>query len=108
MEPQNTGSFGVGLGDISALKQAMSRRGIDASILDSVSASAPTGATNVAPALPEGVGIAPEQQAATQVPATQPQQEFRSAEMSLALKAMNSVISTENSIVKQALSLGLQ
>jgi hypothetical protein len=107
----NTGSFAGNLGDVSALKQAMARRGMDASILDQVSASAPTGATAVAPALPEGAGIGiPQQQAPSQVPSTQTPDAppFRSSEMSLALKALDSVVKTENSIIKSALSLGLQ
>ena len=104
------GQFGQAIGGGDALRQAMSRRGIDTSMLDTISPAAPGPESPVAPALPEGAGVgAPGPQLPTQpTGAPKPEQEFRSAEMSLALKAMNSVISTENSVVKQALQLGLR
>ena len=114
MDPQNvgTGQFGQAIGGADALKAAMSRRGIDTSMLDQISPAAPGPESPVAPALPEGTQIgAPQQQLPTQPTGGAPgpqEQPFRSSEMALALKAMNSVISTENSVIKSALSLGLR
>ena len=109
MPPQNIGGgqFGQATGGADALRAAMQKRGMDASILDQVSATAPTGPSEVAPALPEGTGAGG--QPAQAVGTLQaPEQPFRSREMEIALKALNSVVSTENSIVKQALSLGVK
>jgi hypothetical protein len=111
MPPQNIGGgqFGQAIGGGDALRASMQRRGIDTSILDTVSPAAPTGPSQVAPALPEGVGgIVPEQQVATQAVGTpQPQGiPFRSAEMEISLKALKSVANTESKIAE--LSLGLR
>lgn len=105
-ENQNTGSFGAGLGGIDALKAAMQKRGMDASVLDQVSASAPTGPSAVAPAIGQDANNvmsqtpqAPQEIAGEQGPQT------RSGEMEIALKALAQTVSTENTIAKQALKL---
>lgn len=105
------GQFAQATGGGDVLRAAMSRRGMDVSILDAVSPTAPTGPSPVAPALPGGVGEigAPEQQVAAQAVGGAPQPPeipFRSAEMELSLKALKSVVSTESKIAE--LSLGLR
>lgn len=104
------GQFAQAIGGGDVLRAAMARRGIDTSVLDQVSPAAGGAPSPVAPALPEGVGgVTPEQQVADQavggVPAEATPQSapFRSSEMEISLKALNSVVSTENSIIKQAL-----
>ncbi len=101
----NTGSFGAGLGDVSALKAAMSRRGIDAGILDQVSAAAPGPNTPVAPPLPADAGqIAPAptpEETAASVGPLKPT--VRTGEMEIALNAMKGVIDTENKIARATL-----
>ena len=49
----NTGQFGISLGGVQAVKQAMQRRGMDVSILDQVSPAAPGPPSPVAPAVPQ-------------------------------------------------------
>jgi hypothetical protein len=112
MDPnQNTGSFGQGLGGTDALKQALSRRGIDSSILDQIT-PASGGASPVAQGIPQtnpNIGTTDQQVASQAVPgiptATIPKIPFRSAEMEIATKAMSGIINTENEIVKQTLKL---
>lgn len=111
---QNSGSFGAGmLGDTSALRQAMQRRGLDTSILDNVSASAPTGPSNVSPDIPEtNPQIGVEQSVASQAPGNTKNNAPapRSYEMSVALDALAGTVKTENEIAKSAnklKSLGL-
>ncbi len=89
---QNTGSFAAGLGDVSALKQAMARKGMDVSVLEGISGAAPTGPTSVAPRLPQttpNVGV-PQQ-------AVQPPKEPES-DVRIALKALGSFITSEGKV----------
>lgn len=93
------GQFGQAIGGVDALRQAFSRRNVDASVLDQVSASSPTGPAQTLPA--------PENNVMNQAPQA-PQQEqapFRSGEMEIALKALKSTVDTENTLAKQALKL---
>ena len=113
MPPQNLpgGGFGQGLGDISALKAAMSRRGVDTAVLDQISPAAPGPTSPVASTLPEGTpNISGTERAVAEAttPALtkQPGIPFRSAEMELSLKALRSVVDTESKIAE--LSLGLR
>ncbi|MHC4269142.1 MAG: hypothetical protein ACYSWS_00845 [Planctomycetota bacterium] len=103
MEPQNTGSFGAATGGTDALKAAMERRGMDASVLDQVSASAPTGPSPV-PGVPAETNIMTQTPQLPQTPKA-PEVQPRSGEMNIALKAMDSVIKTENKIAEQVLGL---
>ena len=117
MNPDNSGSFGIGLGGVESLKAAMQRRGIDASVLDQTSPAAPGAESPVPPNLPAQAGPLPgptDQQVATQAVGGAvvaptglelPNEGFRSQEMSIALRAMDGVIKTENEIVKSALKL---
>ena len=106
---QNTGSFAAQLGDVSALKQAMERRGIDTSVLDQVSAAAPTGPTPTAPPVPETspqigtMAPAPSPRAGVGEPQKVP---FRSGEAEIALRAMQGVIKTESKIAEAIVGLG--
>ena len=99
------GQFAAATGGGDALRAAFEKRGIDTSILDNVSESAP-GGQNI-PGTPATNNID------TQSPVGQPQaqgvakQPTRSGEMEIALKSMSSVISTENAIAKQALKFGV-
>ena len=111
MAEQNMGSFGAALGGADALKAAMQKRGMDASVLDQVSASAPTGPSPVAPNIPAGAsspaGTMAEQavgQPAPEAPAA-PNQMPRSAEMDIALKALAGTVKTENKIAEASLGL---
>lgn len=101
MPTQNTGSFGADLGGIQALKESMKRRGIDSSILDQVSASAPSGPS-------ESPGIAPTNDIGLpQTPTPSPQPTVtptRSGEMDIALKALAGTVKTENKIAESTLS----
>ena len=110
MEPQNTGSFGANLGGISALKQAMSRRGLDASVLDQVSAAAPT--EQVAPsAVPANAPQIGSVEGVAAQAAGQPQQAevpFRSGEAQIALEALADTAKTESDIAKNILKLRTQ
>ncbi|KKL88204.1 hypothetical protein LCGC14_1927020 [marine sediment metagenome] len=104
------GQFAQATGGGDVLRQAMERRGLSTSVLDSISPTSPTGPSPVAPALPEGAGVGggalPEQAVATTaVGGKPPPIPFRSGEMEISLKALNSVISTENAIAKSALKL---
>jgi len=106
---QNTGSFGASLGGVDALKAAMQRRGMDAGIIDQMSASAPGGGSPVAAPVQESSQVAPSINQTLQASpsgAGQPKVPTRSGEMDIALKAMKGVIDTENKIAKA--SLGFQ
>ncbi len=104
----NTGSFGAAIGGSGALTAALEKRGMDAGLLDQVSPTAPSGPSEVAPGIPADAGGGIPQPAAPQAPqaSQQPEQAFRSAEMSIALKALNGVVSTESKIAKALLGLG--
>ena len=106
MDPtQNTGSFGAATGGTDALRAAMERRGLDASILDQVSASSPTGPSEVPGQVPEtNVMQSPSMEAVGQ--ATKPETPFTSGEMELSLKALKSVVDTENAVKKATIGLG--
>lgn len=107
MQDIGGGQFGQALGGVDALKAAMQRRGMDSSILDQVSASAPSGPSNVAPPIPEGTqNIASSIPQTLTTPATpEPQQQFRSAEQEIALKALANTVKTENKIAEGVLGL---
>ena len=114
MPPQdNTGSFGSAIGGVDALKAAMQRRGIDTGILDQITPGAPGPASPVAPQVPQTnpqVGNIPQGgQTAVLGPETAmgagPNEDFRSAEMAISLKALKGVVDTENAIAKSALKL---
>ena|SRR3990167_8091635 len=104
--PNTMGSFGKGLTGVDALKAAMQRRGMDSSALDQVSGSSPMGESPVAPQLPTTnpqVGNVP-----TPPPQgiTQPEgQQFKSAEMEIALKALKGVVDTENKVALSVLGM---
>ena len=106
---QNTGSFGSPIGDVSALKQAMERRGMDSSILDQVSSAAPGPQTPVAPNIPD---TNPQVGAVAQEPTPPPQQQEpqapppRSGEMEIALNALKDVVKTESDIAEAKVKLG--
>ena len=106
MDPtQNTGSFGAATGGTDALRAAMERRGLDASILDQVSASSPTGPSEVPGQVPEAnVMQSPSMEAVGQATGGQ-EPPVRSGEMGIALKALAQTVSTENTIAKSALKL---
>lgn len=87
----------------------MQKRGLDASVLDQVSAAAP-GQQNAPAAVPttnpQVGGV--EQQVAGQaagVPAGQPKTPFRSAEMEISLKALQNTVNTENKIAEAVLGM---
>ena len=103
---QNTGSFGAATGGTDALRAAMERRGMDASILDQVSASSPTGPSEVPGQVPDTnvMQQAPAMEAVGQ--ATKPETPFASGEMELSLKALKSVVDTENAVKKATIGLG--
>ena len=101
---QNTGSFGAAIGGSDALKQAMGRRGMDASALDQVSPAAPTGPSSVAPGIPPDANMGAAAPGAAPVdPAMgtmEEKQTPRSAEMEIALKALADTVKTENKIAE--------
>jgi len=106
---QNTGSFGAAIGGVDALKAAMQRRGMDAGIVDQMSASAPGGGSPVAAPVQGSSQVAPSIDQTLQAPPSgggQPKAQTRSGEMDIALKAMKGVIDTENKIAQA--SIGLQ
>lgn len=106
MQPQNTGSFGVATGGVEALRAAMQRRGIDTSVLDTISASAPTGPSQVAPAVTQQAPNVMNQTAAQAVtPAAKAEVPFRSGEMEISLRALRDTVKTENKIAEAALGL---
>ncbi|HEC64385.1 MAG TPA: hypothetical protein ENI23_03740 [bacterium] len=106
MPPQNTGSFGATIGGADALKASMGRRGIDASLLDQISPAAPTGPSEVAPALPADAGVpSPVTGGAPAAPTGAEKVPFRSGEAEIAIKALKSVIDTENKIAEAVLGL---
>lgn len=117
MEENNPGSFGAILGNSGgALKRALARRGIDASILDQTSQASPTG-SNLPPNIsnaPQMGDQTPQVDGQTQQiagPAAQVAQEAnekppaRSFEMQTALEALTDVVKTENTLAKQVLKL---
>jgi len=104
MPPQTIGGgqFGTALGGAGALKAAMQRRGIDTSVLDQMSPAAPGEASSVASNLPQtnpsiGQSLGPEAipLATPTTPSQQLRQEFRSAEMQIALRALENTVKTE-------------
>ena len=109
MPPQTqTGSFGQATGGTDALKAAMARRGIDASILDQTSAGSAQGASEVAPAVPTGapnIDSSIPQTLQPTAPAQTATEAFRSAEMDIALKALAGVVKTESKIAESVLGL---
>lgn len=108
-EGANTGSFGVGLGGVQALKQAMQRRGIDASVLDQVSPAAPGEQSPVPTPVPQTnpqVGSVPQAvPTAPTGPGGQPPPQSRTGEMDIALKALAGTVKTENKIAESQLKL---
>lgn len=108
MESTNMGSFGAATGGTDALRAAMQRRGLDTSILDQVSATAPSGPSQVAPditgAMPE-VGSPDQARVATAARPQEPKLPFRSAEAEIALKALKSTVDTENKIAEVVMGL---
>ena len=113
MPPDNIGEgqFGQAIGGGDALRASMERRGMDVSVLDTISPAAPGPQSPVAPNLPEGAGVGggalPEQAVATTaVGGKPPPIPFRSGEMEISLKALKSVVDTESKIAE--LSLGLR
>ena len=103
MPNQNMGSFGAATGGADALKAAMQRRGVDASVLDQMTPGAPGPASPVAPTIPEtnpqiGAVSAPAPEAGLA-------NLFRSAEAEIALKALAGVAKTESKIAEAALGL---
>jgi len=99
------GQFAQATGGGDALRQAFEKRGIDTSILDNVSESAP-GGQNIpgAPATNNIDTQSPVGQSQAQAVDKQP---TRSGEMEIALKSLASVVSTENAIAKQTLKFGI-
>lgn len=97
-------AFGQGLSGIDALKASMQTRGMDTSILDQMSASAP--GVQVSPGnVPQSgqrVGF-DERQLAGQT-MEQPKQQPRSAEMEIALKALADTVKTENKIASSVMN----
>jgi len=104
MDPQNTGSFGAAIGGSDALKASMDRRGIDASLLDNISPAAPTGPSEVSPALP-GEATASQVTGAAPAAPTGGATPTRSGEMEIALKALAGTVKTENKIAEAVLGL---
>lgn len=101
---QNTGGFGAAIGGVDALKEAMGRRGIDASLLDQISPAAPGPQSPVAPPLPTDAGrVAPAVGGAPVAPTGVEKIPFRSGEAEIAIKALKSVVDTENKIAEAAL-----
>ena|SRR3990167_7495544 len=105
----NTGSFGAAIGDVGPLKNAMQRRGMDASILDQVSPSAAIGPTSVAGNVQGQIPMGGEAGATpgtlSQGTAEQVVSPVRSGEMEIALKALASVAKTESKIAEAAIGL---
>ena len=114
MPPQdlgNTGSFGIGLGDISALKESFARRGMDASILDQVSSASAGGAppipeapptTNPSVGTPQeaGAALAPEG-----VSQGAPQPQEPDTDLRIALTALTKFVGDESKLKKDVLTL---
>ncbi len=109
MDPTQSGSFGAATGGTDALKAAMARRGMDASMLDQTSAGSAQGMSEVAPPLPEDpANLAPSMDQTLQAPQPTSQtadQMSRSAEMDIALKALAGVVKTESKIAETVLGL---
>jgi hypothetical protein len=102
----STGSFATDLGGVQSLKAAMQRRGVDAGILDQVSAASPTGPSEVAPAPTGAPSISAPQVQTPAVTEKTPQAPFRSGEAEIALKALAGVAKIEADIAKSTLQLG--
>lgn len=95
--PQNTGSFGTGLTGIDALKASFQKRGMDTSVLDTVSGSA-AGQQAAPPQVPTtnpDLGVAQQME---QEPKATP----RSMEAEIALKALADTAKAENKIAQMA------
>ena|SRR3990167_11210949 len=101
--PPNTGSFASTIGGSDALKQAMMRRGIDASALSQVSPGSVAGGSSVAPAVPEtasanaALGGMPQ---GGQTPSEEPESDLR-----IALQALTKFVSSESSLKKDLIGL---
>ena len=102
----NPGQFGAAIGGSAAIRSAMQRRGIDASVLDQISPAAPGGPSPVAPGVPTTnpqVGAIPSPRPSPAAgPAAPPS---RSGEMDIALKALAGTVRTENKIAESQLKL---
>lgn len=109
---KNRGSFGAGvLGDTSALREALSSRGLSSSVLDQVSNVAPSGPSNVAPAIPQtdpSLALGQAQPATAQQTTPQGPQSpaFRSSEAEIAIKSMQGVVKSEQKIAESLAQLG--
>ena len=110
MPPENIGGgqFGQATGGQDALRAALQRRGLDESVLNQVSASAPQGPSPTPPAVQgqpqESLGLT-QQVAAQEAGGQEVQVPFRSAEGEIALKALADVAKGENRLAQQALRL---
>jgi len=88
-----TGSFGASIGGSNSLKQAMSRRGIDASVLDQQSPASVGGQSAVPTSVPvtnPSIGTTPSAEV------TPPKQD--DSELKIALKAMSGFIGSEGKL----------
>jgi len=110
MQPnQNTGSFGIGLGGIQALKEATKRRGIDIPQLESMSAAAPgiQVAPSAVPTTNPQIGNV-EQNVATQAlgaPTTPGTPPARSWEAQISISALKGVAESERKIAESLAGL---
>jgi len=100
----NTGSFGAPLGDVSALKAAMQRRGIDASILDQISGGTPMGPSPVPPSPePTNTGGQPPQAGVTEATPSQPD-----SDVTIAMKALATVVTNDSKTKRDLVTLRSQ
>jgi len=97
---QLTGSFGAATGGSAALKAAMSRRGIDTSVLDQMSPGSVAGASPV----PTGVEGSPNVGQTPQVGVTAPTKE-PDTDMKIALKALAGVVKNEGELKKTVIQM---
>ena len=104
MDPnQNTGSFGAATGGADVLKQAMARRGIDASVLDQMSPGSVAGTTPVPEGMPQsaptsgGGGLPTSGMTAPQAPPPE-------SDVTIAMKALSTVV-TNDSKMKRDLAI---
>lgn len=101
MDGQNTGSFGQGLGDTSALREALTRRGINPGVLNQQSEAAagptppgpPSEMTTANAAMPQAMG------------APQPAQPQPDSDVTLAVKALSGLIKSDQDLKKGAMQL---
>src|SRR3990172_2250401 len=101
MEPnQPTGSFGAATGGRGGLKAAMSRRGIDASVLDQMSPGSVAGTSP----MPTGVEVSPNVGQAPQAGVTAPTKE-PDTDMKIALKALAGVVKNEGGLKKTVVQM---